>query len=70
MKGQVLTDFIAEFSPRRGIEIVCPIEVISWKVFVDDASSALGARAGIVVITLEGIKLENSFRLGFKASNN
>ena len=37
---------------------------------MDDASSALGARAGIVVITLEGIKLENFFWLGFKASNN
>ena len=37
---------------------------------MDDASSALGARAGIVVITLEGIKLEHSFMLGFKASNN
>ena len=70
MKGQVLTDFITEFPPRGGIKIVCPIEVISWKVFVDDASSSLGARAGIVVITLEGIKLENFFRLGFKASNN
>ena len=34
------------------------------------ASSALGAGAGVVVITLEGIKLEHSFRLGFKVSNN
>ena len=38
--------------------------------FVDSASSTSGARVGIVVITLEGIKLEHSFRLGFKASNN
>ena len=50
--------------------MVCPVEVIPWKVFVDGASSALGARVGIVVITLEGIRLEHSFRLGFKASNN
>ncbi|XP_075665737.1 uncharacterized protein LOC142635476 [Castanea sativa] len=70
VKGQVLTDFIAEFSPRVGKEMVCPVEVISWKVFVDSASSVLGVGAGIVVITLEGIKLEHSFRLGFKASNN
>ena len=34
------------------------------------ASSASRARAKIVVITPEGIKLERSFRLGFKASNN
>ena len=37
---------------------------------MDSASSTSGARVGIVVITLEGIKLEHSFRLGFKASNN
>ena len=47
VKGQVLTDFVAE-----------------------GASSALRARARIVVITPEGIWLENSFRLSFKASNN
>lgn len=70
MKGQILADFVAEFSLREGMEIVCPVEVFPWKVFVDGASSALGAGAGIVVITLEGIKLEHSFRLGFKAFNN
>ena len=37
---------------------------------MDGASNTLGAEAGIVVITLERIKLEHSFRLGFKASNN
>ena len=41
-----------------------------WKVFPDGASSTSGAGVGIIVITLEGIKLEHSFRLGFKASNN
>ena len=37
---------------------------------MDGASSAMGAGAGIVIITLEGIRLEHSFRLGFRASNN
>ena len=50
--------------------MVCPVEVIPWKVFVDGASNALRVRTVIMVITLEGIKLEHSFRLGFKASNN
>ena len=62
MKGQVLADFVAKFSSRGGMEIVCPVEVIPWKVFVDGASSALGARAGIIIITPEGIKLEHSSR--------
>ena len=52
------------------MEIVCHMEVHQWKVFVDGASSALGAGVGIVIITLEGIRVEHFFRLGFKASNN
>ena len=50
--------------------MVCHVENQSWRVFVDGASSAMGAGAGIVLITPEGIRLEHSFRLGFKASNN
>ena len=46
------------------MEVVCHVEVLPWKVFVDNASSALGASAGIVIITPEGIKPEHSFRLG------
>ena len=37
---------------------------------MDSASSSLGVKAGIVIITLEGIRLKHSFRLGFRASNN
>ena len=70
MKSHVLADFIAEFSLRGGREMICLVEVISWTIFVDGASSALGAGARIIVITPKGIKLEHSFRLGFKASNN
>ena len=53
VKCQVLADFVAEFSSREGKETICNIEVILWKVFVDGASSASGAKVGIVVITLE-----------------
>ena len=37
---------------------------------MDGASSAMGAGVVIVIITPEGIRLEHSFGLGFKASNN
>ena len=37
---------------------------------MDGASSAMGAGARIVIITLEGIRVKRSFRLGFKAFNN
>ena len=46
------------------------VEVRQWKVFVDGAFSAIGVGARIVIITSEGIWVEYSFRLGFKASNN
>ena len=37
---------------------------------MDGASSALRAGARIFIITPEGIRVEHSFRLGFKAFNN
>ena len=46
------------------MKIVCHVKVHLWKVVVDGASSALGAKARIVIITPEGIRLEHSFRLG------
>ena len=70
MKGVVLANFVAEFSPKSDRKMVCHIENRPWKVFVDGASSAMGVGAGIVIITLEGIRLEHSFRLRFKASKN
>ena len=70
MKGQVLANFVVEFSPKNEGEMVCHVEFCPWKVFVDSASNAMGVGARIVIITLEGIRLENSFRLGFRASKN
>jgi len=52
------------------MEIMCHVEVWPWRVFVDDASSAMGAKVRIVIITPEGIRVKHSLRLGFKASNN
>ena len=70
VKGQVLADFVAEFSPRREMEVICHVDCRLWKVFVDGASSATRAGARIVIITPKGIRLEHSFRLGFRVSNN
>ena len=70
MKSQVLADFVVEFSPKNDLEMVCHVENRSYRVFVDGALSAMGAGARIVIITPKGIRLEHSFRLGFKASNN
>jgi len=50
--------------------MVFHVESCLWKVFVDRTLSATGAGSRIVIITPEGIWLEHSFKLGFKASNN
>ena len=55
VKGQVLADFITEFMPKNDGKIICNAEIRPWKVFVDGASNAMGAGAGIVIITPEGI---------------
>ena len=70
VKGQVLADFIAEFTPQRNQRVVCNVKARPWRVFMDGASSAMGVGAGIVIISPEGVKVEHSFRLGFRASNN
>ena len=70
MKGQVLIDFVVEFSPKNDGKMVCHVENHPWKVFMDGALNALGVRAGILNIAPEGIRLEHSFRLSFRASNN
>ena len=38
--------------------------------FMDGMSNARGSGVGIVLISLKGVKLEKSLRLGFWASNN
>ena len=43
VKGQVLVDFVAEFSLRKEMEVVCHVKIHLWKVFMDDTSSAMGA---------------------------
>ena len=64
-----------EFTPKQlkvlqieGSGTVGPQEDI-WQVYMDGASNYRGAGVGIILISLEGIRLENSFRLGFPASN-
>ena len=41
-----------------------------WELFVDGASNSKGLGAGIVLISPEGLVLEQAVRLRFSASNN
>ena len=77
IKGQVLADFVGEFQGKKGAcELSNPSEVradsgsTKWKLFVDGASNMKGSRAGAVLISPDGLILEQAVRLGFLASNN
>ena len=50
--------------------MVYHVENCPCKVFVNGATTALGAGARIIIITPERIWLEHSFRLNFRTFNN
>ncbi|KAF8100015.1 hypothetical protein N665_0233s0017 [Sinapis alba] len=67
IKAQVLADFIVEIPPDQAADL--DISVKSWILHVDGASS--NKRSGIGVhLQPTGEHIEQSFQLGFAASNN
>ena len=73
IKGQILADFVAEFTEGAiekeekalGIMITLDIVVFPWEVCIDRASNRKGARIGIVLITPKKLIMEKSLQLGF-----
>ncbi|XP_024012926.1 uncharacterized protein LOC112087144 [Eutrema salsugineum] len=66
-KSQVLADFLVELPP----ELVEDKPVIQpWILHADGSSSHKGSGVGILLKSPEGEVIEQSFRLGFPASNN
>ena len=75
VKGQVLADFIAEFTPAEmGPMIANHVSSVrqldGWKLYIDRASKSRGLGLGIVLSTPRGQMMELAIRLGFPASNN
>lgn len=67
----MLANFVAKFSPTPVAPIgICQVTIKHWRVYMDSASNVRGSRVGIVMISLEGLWLEKSLRLGFRVSNN
>ena len=73
IKGQVLANFLAEFTALTE-EVVenlgCVFDVPTWRLYVDGASNAQGSGAGLVSTSPEGYDLEYSLRFDFPVSNN
>ena len=83
IKGQVLTNLIAEFAEgpaeneseehrmgEKSINLVTAQEPLQWKVYVDGAANQKGSGVGLVLISPEKLIVEKSLRLGFSATNN
>ena len=71
IKGQVLADFVMEFTsaePAKDAQTVTDLSV--WKRSVDRASNAHGSGAGLILTSPEDIDIEYALRFGFRASNN
>ncbi|KAK0581993.1 hypothetical protein LWI29_020215 [Acer saccharum] len=74
IKGQAVSDFIAEFTePDAEVRRVMEDEQTTkfqWKLHVDGSSNTHGSGAGIVITTPEGHTVESAMMFDFKATNN
>ena len=71
IKGQVLADFIMEFTSAEPAENAQTMTYLPiWKLSIDGASNAQGSGAGLILTSPEGIDIEYALRFGFQASNN
>ena len=75
VKGQVLADFIMEFTPSN--TPAQPTETTQlapdlpiWRLFVDGAANSQGSGVGMILTSPNRIDVEYALRLGFQASNN
>ena len=55
---------------EKSVGLVATQEPLQWKVYVDGTANQKGFGVGLVLISLERLVVEKSFRLGFSATNN
>ena len=71
IKGQILADFVMEFTSTEPAEKAqTETNPSIWKLSVDEASNAQGSGAGLILTSPEGIDIEYALRFGFCTSNN
>ena len=71
IKGQVLVDFVMEFTSAEPAEnSQTPTDLPIWRLSVDGATNAQGSGAELILTSLERIDIEYALRFGFQASNN
>ena len=71
IKGQVLDDFVMEFTSAEPAKDAQTMHDLStWKLSVDGASNEQGSGAGLILTSPEGIDIEYALIFGFRTSNN
>ena len=75
VKGQVLVDFIVEFTPSNALAkptetTQLALDLPIWRLFVDGAVNSQGSDAGLILTPPNGIDMEYALRFGFQASNS
>ena len=71
VKGQILVDFIMEFTPAKSMEAtqLAP-DLPIWRLSIDEVANAQGSGAELILTSLDGIETKYTLRFGFQASNN
>ena len=71
IKGQILADFVMEFTSTELTEAteLAP-DLPIWKFSVDGEANAQGSDAGLILTFPDGIDTEFALRFSFRASNN
>ena len=70
-KGQILVDFIIEFTATEPTEVTqLMLDLPIWRLSVGGAANAQGSGAGLILTSPDGIDVEYALRFGFQAFNN
>ena len=71
VKGQILADFIMEFTLAELAKDTQTMPNLPiWKLSVDGVANAQGSGVGLILTSPEGIDIKYALRFGFRASNN
>ena len=71
IKGQVLADFVMEFTSAELAEATqLTSDLPIWKLSVDRAANAQGSGDGLILTSPDIVDIEYALRFGFQASNN
>ena len=71
IKGQILADFVMEFTSVELTETTqMMLGLPIWRLSVDEAGNTQGSGASIILTSLEGIDIKYALIFWFRASNN